>query len=281
MVVFLAETEFQVSYCLQQLTEEEMPVRSWYRFVLIVAAIVSLPIAQAAVLMAVRGVVHDPGHRPIAGATVTLRAANSDFVEDGKTNADGEFTFSAVPLGVYLVTAAQPGFDTEKETITIASNTSPVVHFELAVATVQQSVTVTTTTSGANVDSITPTTLISREDIAHTPGASRTNSMAMITDYVPGAYMTHDMLHMRGGHELSWMIDGVNIPNTNIASNVAPQIDPKDIDYLEVDRGSYQSSLGDRTYGIFDVSPRTGFERNRQGELVLIGRQLLPDQRPA
>ena len=185
-----------------------MPVRSWYRFVLIVAAIVSLPIAQAAVLMAVRGVIHDPGHRPIAGATVTLRAANSDFVEDGKTNADGEFTFSAVPLGVYLVTAAQPGFDTEKETITIASNTSPVLHFELAVATVQQSVTVTTTTSGANVDSITPTTLISREDISHTPGASRTNSMAMITDYVPGAYMTHDMLHMRGGHELSWMIDG-------------------------------------------------------------------------
>ena len=151
----------------------------------------------------------------------------------------------------------------------MASNTSPVLHFELQVAAVQQSVTVTTTTSEANVDSITPTTLISREDIAHTPGASRTNSMAMITDYVPGAYMTHDMLHMRGGHELSWMIDGVNIPNTNIASNIAPQIDPKDIDYLEVDRGSYHASLGDRTYGIFDVVPRTGFERNRQGELVL------------
>ena len=134
---------------------------------------------------------------------------------------------------------------------------------------VQQSVTVTTDTSAANVDSVTPTTLISREDIAHTPGADRTNSMAMITDYVPGAYMTHDMLHMRGGHELSWLIDGVNIPNTNIASNIAPQIDPKDIDYLEVDRGSYRAGLGDRTYGVFDVVPRTGFERNRQGELVL------------
>ena len=182
-----------------------------------------------------------------------------------RRNADGEFTFSAVPVGVYIITVRQSGFSTEKETITVASNTSPVLHFELAVAAVQQSVTVTTTTSQTNVDSFTPTTLVSREDIAHTPGASRTNSMAMITDYVPGAYMTHDMLHMRGGHELSWMIDGVNIPNTNIASNVAPQIDPKDIDYLEVDRGSYQSSLGDRTYGIFDVAPRTGFERNRQG----------------
>ena len=106
-------------------------------------------------------------------------------------------------------------------------------------------------------------------DIAQTPGADRTNSMAMITDYVPGAYMTHDMLHMRGGHELSWLIDGVEIPNTNIACNVGPQIDPKDIDSLEVERGSYTADLGDRTYGVFNVVPRTGFERNRQAELVL------------
>jgi len=30
----------------------------------------------------------------------------------------------------------------------------------------------------------------------------------MITDYVPGAYVTHDMLHMRGGHQVDWLIDG-------------------------------------------------------------------------
>jgi hypothetical protein len=237
--------------------------------VFIAACLLSLPLAMAAVLATVRGVVHDPQHRPIAGSTVTLHAATSDFVEEEKTNTDGEFSFSAVPAGDYFVTAAQPGFATAKQSITVASNTSPILHIELSVASVQQSVTVDTNTSAVNVDSITPTTLISREDIAHTPGADRTNSLAMITDYVPGAYMTHDMLHMRGGHELSWLIDGVNIPNTNIASNIAPQIDPKDIDYLEVDRGSYRAGLGDRTYGVFDVVPRSGFERNRQGELVL------------
>jgi Carboxypeptidase regulatory-like domain/TonB-dependent Receptor Plug Domain len=248
-----------------------MLVRFFYGFVLSVGAVVCLPVAQATELMAVRGVVHDPGHRPIADATVTLHAADSDLVENEKTNANGEFSFSAVPPGVYIITAAQSGFNTEKQTLTVASNTSPVLHFELEIAAVQQSVTVTTATTETNVDSSTPTTLISRQDIARTPGASRTNSMAMITDYVPGAYMTHDMLHMRGGHELSWMIDGVNIPNTNIASNIAPQIDPKDIDYLEANRGSYNASLGDRTYGIFDVVPRTG----------ACAGEFLPDQRPA
>jgi len=90
----------------------------------------------------------------------------------------------------------------------------------------------------------------------------------MITDNVPGAYMTHDMLHIRGGHQVSWLIDGIEIPNTNIASNVGAQISPRDIDYLEVQRGSYSADLGDRTYGIFNVVPRTGFERSRQGEFV-------------
>ncbi len=121
-------------------------------------------------------------------------------MENEKTNSDGEFSLSAVPLGVYIITAAQSGFGAAQQTITLAANTSPVLHFELQVAAVHESVTVNTSTSAADVDSITPTTLISREDIARTPGADRTNSMAMITDYVPGAYMTHDMLHMRGGH---------------------------------------------------------------------------------
>jgi hypothetical protein len=248
--------------------EEMMPLRILFR-IIIAFAMLCPQLVLAAELTTVRGVVHDPQHRPIAGAAVTLRAANSDFVLTEKTNNSGEFSLSAVPLGVYIVTAAQTGFNTMTQSVTVASDTSPVLHFELQVGPVQQSVTVTTDASAANVESITPTTLISREDIARTPGADRTNSLAMITDYVPGAYMTHDMLHMRGGHQLSWLIDGVAIPNTNIASNIGPQIDPKDIDYVEVARGSYRADLGDRTYGIFDVVPRTGFERNRQGELVV------------
>jgi hypothetical protein len=91
----------------------------------------------------------------------------------------------------------------------------------------------------------------------------------MITDYVPATYVAHDMLHMRGGHQVNWLIDGVPIPNTNIAANLGPQIDPKDIDYLEIERGSYDADYGDRTYGAFNIVPRTGFERDRECDLVI------------
>ena len=226
-------------------------------------------LARASVFGQIQGVVHDPHHRPIGGAHITVRAANSELSFSATSDQDGEFRIAAVPLGVYVVSVSAPGFADSEQTITLTSDSSAILHFPLELATVKQTTAVHAEAQSTNPDSVTPSTLISRTDIARTPGADRTNSLAMITDYVPGAYMTHDMLHMRGGHQLSWMIDGVNIPNTNIASNIGPQIDPKDIDTIEVERGSYGANVGDRTYGVFNVVPRTGFERNRDGELVM------------
>ena len=42
-------------------------------------------------------------------------------------------------------------------------------------------------------DTATPTQLITRQMIDETPGADRTIGTEMITDYVPGAYMMHDI----------------------------------------------------------------------------------------
>lgn len=224
---------------------------------------------RASVFSQIRGVVHDPQHRPLPDAHVTLAAAHSSFSQSTDTGRDGAFTLPNTPLGDYTITITHSGFETLHQPISVLSGTSPMLHFELPLGPVSTTVTVTAPVQAASVDTATSTTLVDRGDIAHTPGADRTNSMAMITDYVPGAYMTHDMLHMRGGHQVSWLIDGVEIPNTNISGNLAAQIDPKDIDYLEVQRGSYSADVGDRTYGAFNIVPRTGFERNRQGEVVL------------
>ncbi len=225
----------------------------------------------ATIFGTVRGIVHDPQHRPVAGASVKIKSATSDWTETAQTDQDGAFAFSSVPLGDYVVSVTKDRFADEKQAVTVTSGSSPTLHFQLKIGTMNETTTVVAPPPGAveNVDSVTPTALVDRADIAQTPGADRSNSLAMITDYVPAAYVTHDMLHMRGGHQVDWLIDGVPIPNTNIATNLGPQIDPKDIDYLEIQRGSYEADYGDRTYGIFNIAPRTGFERNNEAELVL------------
>jgi len=217
----------------------------------------------------VRGIVHDPQHRPVPGSEVVLKAESSDYTQKTETDANGEFHFDAVPLGAYTITVTDASFAGQEQRLTVLSGTAPILHFELHIAPQSQSVTVSAEAAPGQTESVTPTTLVDRAEIEQTPGAARTNSLAMITNYMPGAYVTHDQLHVRGGHQVSWVIDGVAIPNTNIASNLGPQIDPNDIDTLEMQRGSYAADLGDRTYGVFNVAPRTGFERNNEAELVV------------
>jgi hypothetical protein len=236
----------------------------------LLAALLTLAVpAFANVFGAVRGIVHDPQHRPVQGAMVMLHAKSSDWNQTTNTDANGQFQFNAVPLGEYTVSVASPGFAQTEQTVIVVADTQPVLHYQLALASTRETVTVSSSAVVVPTDVSTPITLIDRETIQETPGADRTNAMQMLTDYVPAAYVVHDMLHMRGGHQVEWAIDGVPIPNTNIATNLGPQIDPKDIDYLEVQRGSYDADYGDRTYGIFDIVPRTGFERDRECDLVI------------
>src|SRR5579863_1671616 len=243
---------------------------SLLRRISLFVGLLTMPLtAFASIFGSVRGVIHDPQHRPVQGAMVMIKAKASDWSASTNSDAGGNFSFNAVSLGEYTVTVVGPGFNQDSQNVVMISGTQPVLHFALSVAGSKETVTVSGTPENAPTDSATPITLVNRLDIERTPGADGSNSLAMITDYVPGAYFTHDQLHIRGGHQTSWLIDGVPVPNTNIASNLGPQFDPKDIDYLEVNRGSYGAEFGDRTYGVFNVVPRTGFERNNQAELVL------------
>ena len=196
-----------------------------------------------------------------------MKSRSSDYARNLTVDADGGFEATALPVGAYLVTVRKDGFAPAELEAVIASGGAPVLHFQLTIGARNDAIAVSEGALTVNPEQMTPATMISRGEIAMTPGADLSNSLTAITNYVPGSWMAHDQLHVRGGHQVTWAIDGVAIPNTNIASNIGPQIDPKDIDYLEVQRGGYSASYGDRTYGVFNAVPRTGFERNNEGEL--------------
>jgi hypothetical protein len=82
-------------------------------FLLFVAACLFSDLsAYATIFGKVQGIVHDPQHRPIANASVNLQAATSDWNKTTQTDQNGEFSFPAVPIGDYIVTVTQSGFET-------------------------------------------------------------------------------------------------------------------------------------------------------------------------
>ncbi len=234
-----------------------------------VLIVLSVAAAHASVFGNVKGTVLDPQQRPVVAATVSLRSRTSSFSLTTDTDGDGAFSFRVVPIGEYTVTVESGGFSKSTLALIVLSDRATVLRVQLKIAPVSQQVEVRTTPGQVDSGSTTPVTLVSRKQIAQTPGADRTNSLAMITDYVPGAVVTHNQLHIRGGHQVTWLVDGVPVPNTNIADTVGAQFDPKDIDYLEVQRGSYTAEYGDRTYAMLNVVPRSGFERDREAELLV------------
>jgi outer membrane receptor protein involved in Fe transport len=224
--------------------------------------------AVATVLATLRGIVHDPAHRPIAGADVEVAAIESQYRVKLQSDAAGAFEINSLPLGEYRLTVKAPGFAIQQQQLIVHSGSAPVLHFELLPAGAHETVQVSGQQAPLQTVTSSTETTIARQQIESYAGMDQTNSLRVITQFVPGAYIVHDQLHVRGGHQVTWAIDGVPLPNTNIATNVGPQFDPKDIDYLEASTGGYTADYGDRTYGVFNVATRTGFERDRQGELV-------------
>jgi hypothetical protein len=234
---------------------------------------VFIPLAFALAALAsetgtVRGIVHDSQHRPVENATVIVHGPPEGWSKAAQSDANGEFEVNGVPEGDYFVNVNAPGFAALEQSFKVAPGRDRILHLQLEVAAVRQSVEVSEAASKLNTETSTVQTNVTAREIDQTPGATQTNSLAMITDFTPGAYMVHDMLHMRGGHQVSWFFDGIPVINTNIAANVAPLINPKNVEELQVERGGYSSEYGDRTYGFFNVVTPSGFDRDNQMELT-------------
>lgn len=71
----------------------------------------------------VTGVVLDTDNTPVEGAAVTLSSSSRALPETVVTTAQGEYTFTGVPYGSYLITAEKDGYQTASITVTVDSDT--------------------------------------------------------------------------------------------------------------------------------------------------------------
>ena len=84
------------------------------------ALLLPATLAWASIFGKVQGIVHDPQHRPIQGAHLTLKAQTSAFTQSADTNANGEFVFTSVPIGNYTVTVSAKGFQQMSQDVIVA-----------------------------------------------------------------------------------------------------------------------------------------------------------------
>ena len=103
-----------------------------FGFICVFAILVPVAI-WAAAFGTLRGVVHDPDHRPVPGAEVVVRSSSSEYVRNLTVDAEGGFEAAALPVGAYLVTVREDGFGPAEQEAVIASGSAPVLHFQLTI----------------------------------------------------------------------------------------------------------------------------------------------------
>ena len=92
----------------------------------------------------INGKVADTSGGVLPGVTVTASSPSLMGVQTSVTDAGGNYRFPALPPGTYILTFELPGFNTlKRENIQIAMGFTATVNVELAVASLQETVTVT------------------------------------------------------------------------------------------------------------------------------------------
>ena len=76
-----------------------------------------------------------------------------------------------MPLGEYRITVDAPGFSAQEQTLLLSSQHEAEVHFSLQVARTQEKIVVIESAENVNPESSTTTSVISRAEIARSPGA--------------------------------------------------------------------------------------------------------------
>src|SRR3989442_7739840 len=194
----------------------------------------------ASIFGTVRGIVHDSQHHPIGNARVTLHTRATDWQKEAITDDEGRFQIDALPAGDHAIHITHEGFRDFDGSLTVLADSSPILHFPMELPTLTQRVEVNAGTDLVDTSSSTSRTTLTRETIEATPGATRANSLDFIANFTPGAYMVHDQLHVRGGHQVSWLVVVVPVPITKIDSNLGTQLESKAIDCVaDQHRGYY------------------------------------------
>ncbi|MFT3746589.1 MAG: TonB-dependent receptor [Pyrinomonadaceae bacterium] len=90
--------------------------------ILYFAIILLLAAAVHASAQTVSGIVKDPNGDVVAGASVTVRGAQTRISRSTVTDRGGEFSFASLPVGDYKLSVAAKGFEIAEQAVSVAAS---------------------------------------------------------------------------------------------------------------------------------------------------------------
>lgn len=235
---------------------------------LALSLLVLVPVTAAAQATgSIRGTVTSDTRRPVGGATVFIVGTD----RGGLTNPQGEFVITNVPVGPRTVRVQMIGFKRMDKPVTVAADQTTPVDFVLATQALSLDEVVVTGTAGSarkrevgnSIGQIKMSDVV--EPVANVDQLLQSRTPGMVVTEGSGMAGSGSQIRLRGTVSISQSnqpliyVDGVRVKSDAYKKNVPPgdfsgrsgnvtasplsDIDPADIDRIEIIKGAAATTL--------------------------------------
>lgn len=227
----------------------------------------------------ITGTVEDKAGAVVPGAEVTLTQQQTGFVNKTVSNGAGNFTFNGLNVGTYDLKVTAKGFNAYLQTgIVVNVSQTTRVDAELAVGSVDQTVTVQSDVLTVQTDSNVVSTLVSEEQITEIATENR-NFAALValglgvsstlpdsnTPTSIGSSASFSVNGLRQSHNI-WLIDGGEADDRGGAGGISILPSQDAIAQMETLSSNYPPDYGISSGATISLSLKSGTQ-NYHGEL--------------
>jgi Carboxypeptidase regulatory-like domain len=121
----------------------------------------------------IQGVVSDPSGAAINGASIELRNVDTGVSAVTKTTETGNYRFSSLPPGNYVVSAEANGFRKTEANFVLETSETKGINLTLPLASAQQAITVEITPPSVDTDDSRLEATLSSDTVRDLPSANR------------------------------------------------------------------------------------------------------------
>lgn len=211
------------------------------------------------------GQILDSSAAAIAGASISARDQDTNFVWTTSTDKEGRYAFSGLPLGPYDVSVNAKGFQASTQQAAVTLGSSVSANFNLAIAGQTASVDVTNEVPGIEPTSSAPKSILTDLQIHELPSnGRRLQNMVVET---PAALIEPECrgfsISGQKGIYANVSIDGGDYDSTwgcgiRARSESAPSFSLEALQEVQVVRNTFSAEFGRSTGGVIQMSTRSG-----------------------
>ncbi len=205
-------------------------------------------------------------------STVHIVSEANQYSNTLVTTDQGRLVVQRLPFGIYQLEINQSGFATASESIEIRSSIPAEHTIQLKLPSVNQSVTVNSTSTLIDPDQAGAVSQIGLGTIQSRLGSVPGRSLQDLVNSQPGwLYEGNAVLHPRGSeYQTQFVIDGIPLTD-NRSPSFGPEIEADDVQSMSVYTAGIPAEYGRKMGGVVEVNTLQDSQPGLHGQVVLSG----------